>query len=60
MIQAAEPYATPCRLTRLTVASESGSSTYDRDNFKHWTDAKGDCQNNRAEVLIAESEAAAA
>ena len=42
-------------LTRLRVAEEQASSSYDRDLFKHWTDADNDCQDARAEVLVRDS-----
>ena len=45
-------------LTKLGVASESGSASYDRSYFKHWVDADGDCQDTHAEVLVAERKAA--
>jgi hypothetical protein len=46
-------------LAGLRVAPEGARTGYDRDLFKHWTDADGDRCNTREEVLIAESRSTA-
>ncbi len=39
----------------LVVSPHLQGFAYDRADWRHWTDADRDCQNARAEVLIAES-----
>jgi len=51
-LQASEDYSA----FSLAGAVELDLLTYDRDDWKHWEDFDGDCQNTRHELLIATSE----
>ncbi len=50
----ATPTGLDAALAGLLVAPPI-QGTYNRDDWPTWVDADGDCQNTRAEVLIAES-----
>jgi hypothetical protein len=55
---AAPPEEVEAFLSGLQVAPEGSSSGYSRDQFPHWIDNNGDCQDTRDEVLSWESTAA--
>ena len=50
------PTSEPVLQLSVTVAAvSSGLPQYDRNDWNHWTDEDGDCQDTRHEVLIVES-----
>ena len=51
----ATPVVELIRLSLLVSEIPGELPEYDRDDWRHWTDQDGDCQNTRHEVLVAES-----
>ena len=49
------PTGSPFQLKIQVRPRPTGIPRYDRDEWRHWTDADGDCQDARQEVLIGES-----
>ena len=50
-----EPFPTAVQLPITVAAVPEDLPSYDRDDWRHWTDEDRDCQNTRHEVLIEES-----
>jgi hypothetical protein len=42
-------------LSQLTIAEETNADSYDRELFRHWTDADSDSCDTRKEILIIET-----
>lgn len=55
--QAATFSGTLAQAVAAVPTAAEANTGYDRNLFKHWVDANGDCQNARQEVLISEAEA---